>query len=86
MKFTKDNLLQSLYEQCALSKPISKAVVKSVFELIKKTLDSGDDVLISGFGKFSTKKKSPRKGEPLPPERICRLVPGRWSLSSGRGF
>jgi integration host factor subunit alpha len=30
--------------------------------LVKKALGSGDAVLISGFGKFSVKKKAPRKG------------------------
>jgi integration host factor subunit alpha len=33
-----------------------------VFELVKKALESGEDVLVSGFGKFSVKKKAPRKG------------------------
>jgi len=30
--------------------------------LIKTTLESGEDVLISGFGKFSVKQKAKRKG------------------------
>ena len=62
MTLVKDNLIQSLYDQCGLSKQTSKVLVETVFELIKKALESGDDVLISGFGKFSAKKKSPRKG------------------------
>ena len=36
--------------------------VESLFELIKKTLDSGEDVMISGFGKFCVKEKKERKG------------------------
>ena len=35
---------------------------ESVLETVKTSLESGDDVLISGFGKFSAKKKAPRKG------------------------
>ena len=62
MTLVKDNLIQSLYDQCGLSKHKSKALVEKVFELIKKALESGDDVLISGFGKFSARKKAPRKG------------------------
>jgi integration host factor subunit alpha len=62
MTVTKDNLIQSLYDQCGLSRPTSKASIETLFELIKKALESGDDVLISGFGKFSAKKKAPRKG------------------------
>lgn len=62
MTLTKENLVQSLYNQAALSKQQSKALVDNLFELIKKSLDSGEDVLISGFGKFMVKKKAQRKG------------------------
>ena len=62
MTLTKDNLIQTLYDQSGFSKHQSRAVVESVFELLKKALEAGDNVLISGFGKFSVKKKAPRKG------------------------
>jgi integration host factor subunit alpha len=62
MTLIKDNLIQSLYDQCGLSKQTAKVLVETVFELIKKALESGEDVLISGFGKFSARKKAPRKG------------------------
>jgi integration host factor subunit alpha len=62
MPLTKENLIQSLYDQVGLSKHQSKILVDKVFELIKKSLESGDDVLISGFGKFMVKKKAPRRG------------------------
>jgi integration host factor subunit alpha len=62
MAIVKDNLIQCLYDQSRLSNQTSRALVETVFELIKKTLESGDHVLISGFGKFSAKKKAPRKG------------------------
>ena len=62
MTVTKDNLIQSLYDQCGLSRPTSKASIETLFELIKKALESGDDVLISGFGKFFVRRKAPRRG------------------------
>jgi len=62
MTLKKEDLTQSLYDQCGLSKQTSKVLVDRVFELIKKALESGDDILISGFGKFSARKKAPRKG------------------------
>jgi integration host factor subunit alpha len=62
MTLVKENLVQSLYDQVGLSKHQSKALVDNVFELIKKSLVSGEDVLISGFGKFSVKTKAPRRG------------------------
>lgn len=40
----------------------SKWIVESLLEIIKHTLESGKDVLISGFGKFSVKDKKERKG------------------------
>jgi integration host factor subunit alpha len=36
--------------------------VESLLEIIKQTLESGEDVLISGFGKFCLKDKRKRKG------------------------
>ena len=62
MALTKDNLIQTLYDQAGFSKHKSKALVEAIFEMVKKSLESGDDVLISGFGKFSVKTKSPRRG------------------------
>jgi integration host factor subunit alpha len=52
MAVVKDGLIQSLYDQCQLSKHQSRVLVETVFELIKKDLESGEDVLIIGFGKF----------------------------------
>jgi integration host factor subunit alpha len=62
MTLKKENLIESMYNQCGFSKPKSRAVVETLFELIKKSLESGDDVLISGFGKFYVRKKSTRRG------------------------
>ena len=62
MTLTKEKLVQTLYDQSGFSKHQSRALVETVFEMVKKSLESGDDVLISGFGKFSVKTKSPRRG------------------------
>jgi integration host factor subunit alpha len=62
MTLVKENLIQSLCDHAGLSKQQSKALVHTTFELIKKALESGDNVLISGFGRFSARKKAPRKG------------------------
>jgi integration host factor subunit alpha len=37
-------------------------VIESLLEIIKKTLENGEDVLISRFGKFSVKDKGERRG------------------------
>ena len=58
----KNSLTQSLYDQCGLSKQKSEVLVERIFELIKESLQSGDDVLVSGFGKFCVRRKAPRRG------------------------
>ena len=62
MTLVKDNLIQSLYDECGLSKEKSKVLVETIFELVKKALESGEDVLISGFGKFTVREKGARRG------------------------
>jgi integration host factor subunit alpha len=39
-----------------------KKSIETVLELIKRSLESGEDVLISGFGKFCVKEKAERRG------------------------
>jgi hypothetical protein len=63
MTLAKESLIQSLYDQCGLSKPTSRTLIETTFELIKKALESGDNVLISGFGKFSIKEESSAEGK-----------------------
>jgi len=62
MTLTIENLIQSLSDQLGLSKQQSKALVEALFGHIKKSMESGEDVLISGFGKFSVRTKAPRRG------------------------
>ena len=62
MTLVKENLIESMYNQCGFSKHQSRILVDKVFELVKKSLESGDDVLISGFGKFLVKQKGQRRG------------------------
>jgi integration host factor subunit alpha len=65
MTVTKAKLTSSVSKTSNLTEQISKAVVESFFEAIKRTLESGEDVLISGFGKFTIKEKKERKGRTL---------------------
>jgi integration host factor subunit alpha len=50
MALTKEKLINRLQVQAGLSKQESRAVVERVLGIIKDTLSSGDDLLISGFG------------------------------------
>ncbi|TET63089.1 integration host factor subunit alpha [Candidatus Aerophobetes bacterium] len=62
MTLTKADIIESIYNQIGLSKTKSTQVIESALEIIKKTLENGEDVLISGFGKFSVKEKRGRRG------------------------
>ena len=62
MSLTKANLIDSLYEKLELQKQKSTSAVESLLEIIKHRLESGEDVLISGFGKFCVNDKKERKG------------------------
>lgn len=62
MPLTKASLVQALFEQEILSKAEAARAVDAVFFLIKQTLAMGEDVLISGFGKWVVKAKKERRG------------------------
>jgi integration host factor subunit alpha len=62
MTLTKEAIIKSVFDRLDLSKATSANAVGATFEIIKKTLEGGADVLISGFGKFCVKDKGKRKG------------------------
>ena len=62
MALTKDKLVIRLQSQLGLTKPESRQMVKRLFGLMKDTLTNGEDLLISGFGKFLVRKKNERRG------------------------
>jgi len=62
MTLTKADLIDSIYNRLGLSKTRSAQLVESLLEIIKNTLENGEDVLISGFGKFCVKPKNMRRG------------------------
>jgi integration host factor subunit alpha len=62
MTLTKDHIVSSMANHLGVTKFESTRLVESVLETVKTSLSNGEDVLISGFGKFTVKKKAPRKG------------------------
>ncbi len=61
MALTKHDIVRQVQEMgYTLDK--SGEIVESLLEIIKSSLENGEDVLVSGFGKFSIKEKSPRRG------------------------
>jgi integration host factor subunit alpha len=59
---TKNKLIGSICRKSEFQKQESISTLESFLEIIKRTLESGEDILISGFGKFVVKEKKERKG------------------------
>lgn len=78
MALTKADIGDSVSRELGMSKSTSVELVETILDLIKNTLAKGEDVLISGFGKFCVKDKRQRKGRnpqtgtdmSLPPRRV----------------
>ncbi len=81
MALTKNDIAHSVYTQLDIPKNRSVELVETLLEIIKKSQENGEDVLISGFGKFYVKNKRERKGRNpqtsediiLKPRRVVRF-------------
>ena len=62
MTLTKAMIVDAIHEQLGYPKNKSAEMLETLLELIKSTLEKGEDVLISGFGKFCVKAKNQRRG------------------------
>jgi integration host factor subunit alpha len=62
MTLTKKGLIKSIQKQNGYTQNQSIEIVETILEQIKSSLESGDDVLISGFGKFCVKQKNEGRG------------------------
>ena len=61
MTLTKADLIENI-SMNGLSRKKSFDPMETLLEIIKSSLESGEDILISGFGKFCVKNKSKRRG------------------------
>ncbi|WBF65814.1 MAG: integration host factor subunit alpha [Candidatus Kinetoplastibacterium crithidii] len=59
---TKSDLIDLIFERVGLNRSISKNIVDSFFEEIRKSLANGQEVKLSGFGNFSLLDKEQRPG------------------------
>jgi integration host factor subunit alpha len=59
---TKADIINAVAEANGISRKKSIETVEILLETIKRTLEGGEDVLISGFGKFCVQKKKKRQG------------------------
>ena len=77
MTLTKAQLVESIHNKIGLTKNKSSEIVETCLEIIKNELESGKDVLISGFGKFCVKEKKERKGRNPATGDAMMLAPRR---------
>ena len=77
MTLTKAFIIESISKQTGFSKNKSTKIIETILETIKRSVESGDDVLISGFGKFCVKNKSERRGRNPATGEAMMLSPRR---------
>ncbi|WP_372680074.1 HU family DNA-binding protein [Desulfosarcina sp.] len=65
MALTKQRIIKQVHNELGFPKNQSVEIVESLLEIIKAALGSGDDLLVSGFGKFCIRDKKERKGRNL---------------------
>jgi len=59
---TQAHIVDAVIEANGFTRRKSVETVETLLELVKSTLESGEDVLISGFGRFCVKQKAERRG------------------------
>jgi integration host factor subunit alpha len=59
---TKADIVESVHRRVGFSKKDSSEITEKVFEVIKKSLERGEHVKLSGFGKFEVRQKRKRRG------------------------
>ena len=62
MTLTKAHIAKTIHDRLHFTNDRSAQLVDSLLEIIKETLENGEDVLISGFGKFWVREKRERRG------------------------
>ncbi len=62
MALTKADIVAQLTNHLGFTKKQASDTTEILLEIIKSTLASGEDVLVSGFGKFCVKEKAERRG------------------------
>src|SRR5262249_21285604 len=80
MTMTKADIVERIYEKVGFSKKEATGIVESLFEVVKRRLEQGEKVKVSGFGNFVVNEKRPRKGRnPQTGEEI--VITGRRVLT-----
>ena len=77
MTLTKQQIVEAIATSNECPKSQSSQILETLLEIIKSTLESGQDVLVSGFGKFCVNEKKARKGRNPATGEDMMLAPRR---------
>ena len=77
MTLAKEHLISAVAEANGYHRNQAVELVETLLELIKSKLASGEDVLISGFGKFCVREKRERRGRNPATGESMMLAPRR---------
>lgn len=85
MALTKADLAENLFENVGMSKRDAKDTVEAFFEEVRKALEGGEQVKLSGFGNFDLRDKNQRPGRnpktgediPITARRVVTFRPGQ---------
>jgi integration host factor subunit alpha len=85
MALTKADMAERLFEEVGLNKREAKEFVEAFFEIIRGSLEQGEQVKLSGFGNFDLRQKNERPGRnpktgeeiPISARRVVTFRPGQ---------
>ena len=85
MALTKAEMAERLFEDLGLNKREAKELVEAFFEEIRMSLETGQQVKLSGFGNFDLRDKNQRPGRnpktgeeiPITARRVVTFRPGQ---------
>jgi integration host factor subunit alpha len=81
----KKDVARSIHQQIGIPETEAAEVLDRILELIKSTLQKGEEIVISGFGKFTVRNKRARRGRNprtreecvIPAHRVVRFYPSK---------
>lgn len=93
MALTKAELAEQLFDKFGINKADAKQLVEDFFEEIRATLESSEEVKLSGFGNFELRTKNQRPGRnpktgediPISARRVVTFRPGQKFKSRVEG-
>jgi len=75
MALTKADIIEFIRDQFGFTNNKSSEITEILIEIIKRTFTSGEDVLVSGFGKFVVNEKAQRRGRNPATNESMMLMP-----------